>query len=118
MNALVGEEAKSLCALWQWRWRQRANDRGRKDGGDFAGAFDCRHLMRKWKFEGFHQGSGELETPLMMDLPVRSGWQLRVIALPSSPLFGIGVSRKRNRQTRVKESVARASSGRYHHSIN
>jgi hypothetical protein len=48
-----------------------------------------------------------LETPLMMRLPVRSGWQLRVIALR----FG-------NHRLRVKESVARASSARYHHSIN
>lgn len=59
MNALVGQEAKANFSLFWLVRDERADDGGRKDGGDFASTGAGAHLRRRCKFEVLHDGSGE-----------------------------------------------------------
>ncbi len=59
MNALVGQEAKANFSLFWLVRDERADDGGRKDGGDFASTGAGGHLRGRCKFEVLHDGSGE-----------------------------------------------------------
>ena len=80
MNALVGQEAKSNCSLFWLIRDERANNGGRKDGGDFASAGAGGHLRGRCEFEVLHDGSEELQ-PSWIICPIFSTrWQRRAMA--------------------------------------
>ena len=72
MNALVGQEAKANFSL-SWLVRdERADDGGRKDGGDFTSAGAGGHLRGRYEFEVLHDGSEELQPSQILSLIFRS----------------------------------------------
>ena len=83
MNALVGQEAKSNFSLFLIVADERADDDGRKDGGDFTSTGAGGHLRGRCEFEVLHDGSEELQPSGIVSLIFRSGWQRRAI-VPAS----------------------------------
>lgn len=63
MNALVGQKAKANFALFAGVSGERADDGGRKDGGDFASALAGTHLRRRRQFARFHGSFRESKPP-------------------------------------------------------
>jgi len=59
MNALVGQEAKANFSLFWLVRDERADDGGRKDGGDFSSTGAGAHLRGRCEFGVLHDGSGE-----------------------------------------------------------
>lgn len=64
MNALVGQKAKANFALSWLVSDERADDGGRKDGGDFCSAGAGGDLRRGGKFKVLHDSFRQWENVL------------------------------------------------------
>ena len=73
MNALVGQKAKANFALSWLSSDERADDGGRKDGGDLCSAGAGGDLRRGGEFEVLHDSFRQWENVLnaVADLPKR-----------------------------------------------